>query len=77
MDFLCKNCKVQATDAAAELCIMLVWCTYLIHARSREENPNLLCILLQLSVLVMTELQVALVLPVGLPPGVFGGVRPL
>lgn len=56
---------------------MLVWCTYLIHARSREENPNLLCILLQLSVLVMTELQVALVLPVGLPPGVFGGVRPL
>lgn len=51
--------------------------SYFIHAGCREENANLLGVALQLSVLIVTELQVALVFPVGSPPRVFGGVRPL
>lgn len=51
--------------------------SYFIHAGCCEENANLLSVSLQLSVLIVTELQVALVFPIGSPPRVFGGVWPL
>lgn len=51
--------------------------SYLVHTGSREEDSHFLCILLQLPVLLVAELQVALVLSVGLPPRVLGGVGSL
>lgn len=49
---------------------------HLIHARGGEEDANLLGVALQLLVLVVAELQVALVLPVSPPPGMLRRVRP-
>lgn len=51
--------------------------SYLVHSRSGEEDSNLLCIFLELSILFMTELKMALVLSVCLSPGLLGGVRTL
>ena len=51
--------------------------THLIHARGREEDANLLSVSLQLPVLLVAELQVALVLPVRLAPGMLGRIGPL
>lgn len=50
---------------------------HLVHPGSREEDANFLRVLLQLPVLLVAELQVALVLSVGAAPGVRGDVGPV
>lgn len=52
-------------------------CSYLIHPGGSEEDPHLVSILLKFPVLLVAELQVALVFTISLPPGVLGSVRPL
>lgn len=47
---------------------------YLIHSRCSKVDPHLFCIFLQFPVLIVAELQMALVLTVGFPPGVLGRV---
>lgn len=49
----------------------------LVHARGSEVDANILSVALQLPVLLVCELQVALVFSVCFPPGVFGGVGSL
>lgn len=57
--------------------MILLHITHFIHPGGCEENPHVSCEALQLSVLRMTELQVALVFPVCASPRVRRGVRAL
>lgn len=51
--------------------------SYLIHPRGSEEDPHLFGIFLQVPVLLMAELQMALVFTISFPPGVFRSVLAL
>lgn len=72
-DAVVKTLNCNPTETSPNLrCV-----SHLVHPRGSEEDPHLLCVFLQFPVLLVAEFQMALVLPVRFPPGVFGGVGAL